>query len=294
MIVFQNQTPCGDASIMPKVEQEDNVGYTILSHKRGAQDDNCQIVIKRQKLDIHRTGAKCLPNMKQDLQLLGEHYHLLGQVRTKPGRGDRTLSVSCSDKMARWIQVGIQGALLDMLLCEPIFIKYFIFGAGVPYCEISLNRALLKRNSDDVIDRKLACFPEFYKCSKIFPQIKSGDEMKPTPASIVWIKTRQKLIEVAIQGKKQGATKKNANYLNSSLCISKYNIYNKFQEVLLKHKDLCRSICGEELLCNIEYNKMKKKADRYQKNWCETKDNFFKIWTVKPDLWNFCINNKSI
>lgn len=59
-------------------------------------------------LDIHRTGAKCVPSGEQDSKLPGIRYHVLGAVRTKPGRGDPTLSVSCSDKMARWIAVGIQ------------------------------------------------------------------------------------------------------------------------------------------------------------------------------------------
>ncbi|XP_047528716.1 tRNA-specific adenosine deaminase 1 isoform X2 [Vanessa atalanta] len=249
-IFYSSQMPCGDASIMTKMGEEDDYGYMIISSKREAQDDNCDIESKRQKLDIHRTGAKCLPNTEQDPKMPGVNYHLLGQVRTKPGRGDRTLSVSCSDKMARWIHVGIQGALLDILLSEPIFIR----------------------------------------CSKIFPDIRGEHKMRPAAGSIIWIKTSQNLTEVAVHGQKLGVTKKKANSLSGSLCISKYNIYKKFHEVLLKQKTLCSSVCGEELLCNIEYNNMKRKAIRYKKNWHETRDTFFKIWTSKPDFWNFCLN----
>nr|XP_026496877.1 tRNA-specific adenosine deaminase 1 [Vanessa tameamea] len=292
-IFYSSQMPCGDASIMTKMGEEDDFGYMIISSKREAQNDNCHIESKRQKLDIHRTGAKCLPNTEQDPKMPGVNYHLLGQVRTKPGRGDRTLSVSCSDKMARWIHVGIQGALLDILLSEPIFIRYFIFGAGVPYCDISLHRALLKRKCDNAIEKRLPCIPEFYRCSKIFPDIRGEHKMRPAAGSIIWIKTSQNLTEVAVHGQKLGVTKKKANSLSGSLCISKYNIYKKFHEVLLKQKTLCSSVCGEELLCNIEYNNMKRKAVGYKKNWHETRDTFFKIWTSKPDIWNFCLNNNT-
>lgn len=34
---------------------------------------------------------------------------LVDTVQRKPGRGNTTLSVSCSDKIARWSFIGIQG-----------------------------------------------------------------------------------------------------------------------------------------------------------------------------------------
>lgn len=56
-------------------------------------------------------------------------YRLKGVLRTKPGRADcePTLSMSCSDKIAAWALLGLQGSLLSILM-EPVFIDSLIIG----------------------------------------------------------------------------------------------------------------------------------------------------------------------
>eukprot|EP00879_Flechtneria_rotunda_P031191 GHRR01034051.1.p1 GENE.GHRR01034051.1~~GHRR01034051.1.p1 ORF type:complete len:575 (+),score=220.71 GHRR01034051.1:1685-3409(+) len=54
----------------------------------------------------------------------------LGACRRKPGKGDPTLSMSCSDKIARWCCLGLQGCLLSCCLAEPLYIN--MLGVSVP------------------------------------------------------------------------------------------------------------------------------------------------------------------
>ena len=97
-------------------------------------------------MDTHRTGAKCVQGGHQDLKQPGINYHVTGTLRTKPGRGDPTVSMSCSDKMMRWNVLGCQGALVAHLLDKPVYFTSLTIG-GTLYDDIAINRALIDRLS---------------------------------------------------------------------------------------------------------------------------------------------------
>lgn len=69
------------------------------------------------------------PNILDDLTPVAARgrnaYSRFNVVRTKPGRGDAppTNAMSCSDKIALWCAVGIQGALLSSMGMTPLYIK---------------------------------------------------------------------------------------------------------------------------------------------------------------------------
>jgi len=61
------------------------------------------------------------------------NYHCYGVLRTKPGRADSptTASMSCSDKIAAWNVLGLQGALGSLLFTQ-LYIDSIVIGEVPP------------------------------------------------------------------------------------------------------------------------------------------------------------------
>jgi tRNA-specific adenosine deaminase 1 len=162
-------------------------------------------------------------------------YHALGQLRTKPGRIDSepSLAMSCSDKIAKWNRLGLNGALLSLFL-PPIRLAGIIIGDYYDYDE--LHRSLNTRVGTAV--------PIFHTTIR-FPLSKSNCQGKPIPCSLSW--NCHDKSQIIVNGKKQGAKEINSK---TSPLISKYHLAKLFMSVYGEH--------------HISYSNIKKQATHYQ------------------------------
>lgn len=197
---FTTHVPCGDAAIFPKPELEDfgnvvNNCFEQNSLKRTSSCDEAvgtkRIRLEDDKCDIFRTGAKCLEaDVKQDLKLQGAEYHVTEVVRTKPGRGTPTLSVSCSDKIAKWCHLGLQGALLSILLNKPIYFSSFTIAGGTPFNEKALRRALFERLENFTLEEPYHRTKIIVGQADLSFSYEKTENKNPCFSSIIWTKVR--------------------------------------------------------------------------------------------------------
>jgi tRNA-specific adenosine deaminase 1 len=170
LALYVSQPPCGDASIYGSSSSctDDSLDEV---HMQPQQPQQLQQPQQQQQPTSGRTGAKLLrPAGAADVggavasgagthavpqahdthavqPSRGRQQHAarapsasdveagpqqLGRLRRKPGKGDPTLSLSCSDKIARWCCLGVQGALLAALLQDPLYISRVVVSAPPP------------------------------------------------------------------------------------------------------------------------------------------------------------------
>ena len=103
--------------------------------------------------DWHRTGAHVIQGEKERIRCRSEDA-MKGALRVKPGRvgkqgeeEERTTSMSCSDKIAKWNALGLQGALLAVMI-QPIYLSSIT--VSDLFCLESLARALWARNAESL------------------------------------------------------------------------------------------------------------------------------------------------
>lgn len=290
-----------DAEVPAKRQKLEDVGSNMKSEnkqlkKEGTTNDDDKNITDEEASngirvlsDIFRTGAKCVRGETPDPRLPGTKYHVTGVLRTKPGRGDPTLSMSCSDKMFKWTVLGVQGALLMLLLDKPVYVNTIVIGQ-CPYSQEAMSRAIFGRFQKKIEGLTLPegfsihtpvllySYVEFpHSRSYVTSNAPDGCKLMPTPTSIVWSDTSLHLEsqEVVTNGRRLGCTKKNIGTPKSWVSICRRAISNKVLDLV---KD---RVLKQEDLSHVSYKNLKGHSELYLQAWSSVRVACLPNWTEK-------------
>lgn len=221
--MYVSQTPCGMAS-----------EYS----KEGGKREAVELFNVKQR----KSKRVCLDDPSSSPNYGLESMHLSGakfgtdpvRLSTKPGRGEHSRSYSCSDKICMWNYVGIQGAVLSLLL-DPVYVSSIVISGDMD--EKVVRRALstrlvvpdlpppFKKNEIHIIrDARASPLCETEVMKKL-----DGKKLAACGSSLIWIAPSVRETLIARSGVKLGTNVKKGVSEKSMSVLSPLSLFRRFK-----------------------------------------------------------------
>lgn len=249
--LYVSDSPCGDASIY-SIQHEKGDEPSDQPKEKKIQFTGAKVVVSE------ATNAKPSEYARPLIQHVASGVRLVreqrgqhkGKLRTKSGRSNlephlRSQSMSCSDKIARWAILGLQGGILEAALQDPIRLSTIVVSQD-PRAEALSQVNALKRSIVDRAEASLQHLNEYVKkfdrsnsdirfventhlpsifvVDVCFPRGKSSSSASPQASTTSFNKKR----------------KRNSMNVSASGHCSNWQVSNSKEEIVIGARGLCQ------------------------------------------------------